>query len=544
MAEQEVPEHEVHGVTDQPVATLASSDRVRGWRARLGLGGQTLAVLVLTMLAIAAAARADLRLDASADARFSLDPVLVDLASTLAEEVSLVALWSRRDDGRGEAALGRWLDERLKRLAASAPKLRLQHIDAILDQPEIERFAQEHGEAVAPSLYVLREGRRPFRIPLTGALPFTWQRDLGGALVAVTSSTQTPVYVFQGHGELTLDGGDAHGLSALLHRLELAGFARATRLGPAELSRWGRVPGDGILLIPGPTAPLGEEAVRALDAYLRDGGAAMILADHRCPDDLALLLRRWGLIIARGQVANLAELGSDLPSRGEVPVVHHVDASQRGPDRRFTRLLLGPGQGLASGVGPNPLTDQVAASRRTVISPDSTPLAWLTSDLLDDESVAKRISAFDLHLPRQVLPALDITVDGRVSWLAASTAAPDQAPPDQPTGRLPLAAGFTWSPHPRSANPDRGARVLLWGSRAAAADRWLGDPLYANDLLLADAAAWLADRGASVPIARQDFRRYQVDISDGGLDLLMILLVAVIPCLCIGAAIITWWERR
>ena len=95
-----------------------------------------------------------------------------------------------------------------------------------------------------------------------------------------------------------------------------------------------------------------------------------------------------------------------------------------------------------------------------------------------------------------------------------------------------------------SVRDDRGARLVVWGSRQAASDGVLGQGRFANADLLVDAARWLLRRERATAIPEAESSAFRVDATDGLLFWLSALLVAAIPCACIGIAILTWWDRR
>ena len=95
-----------------------------------------------------------------------------------------------------------------------------------------------------------------------------------------------------------------------------------------------------------------------------------------------------------------------------------------------------------------------------------------------------------------------------------------------------------------SVRDDRGARLVVWGSRQAGSDGVLGQGRFANSDLLVDAARWLLRRERSTAIPEAETTAFRVEASDGTLLWLSALLIAVIPCACIGLAILAWWDRR
>jgi len=518
---------------------------------RLGaLGGRTLALIAVILLAIMVGYRLDLRVDASADGRFSLAPELVTIAEETTADTTIVALWSLTGEDALDDGFHDFLATRLQRVAELDEALHYRHVDSVADQPELAALRERHGDLVDRSIYVIGQGT-PFRIPVTTRLRVTLQRELAGALVTAATRDRPPIYVLQGHGELPVTGTGSDTLGHVIRRLELAGmrFDPATGvLDEATLSRRNDIYGDGLLIIAGPTAPLGEDTSAKVHAYLRDGGALLAFLDHRCPDDLALVLRRWGVLVAGGMLPRgpqaLELLRTQTASDHEV-VVRSLEDSKRDARRDFSTLLLDAQRNIADSA----ITKQTIATGQNLVSPLSTPVV-----VQDWASQARRMAERE-EAPASYVEALEalgtpalrvreplLVIPPGAGWVAH----PDQrqVPPQNEGPTLVLGLALEWQPHRRSANPERGARLALWASRGAARDRWVADPLYANDLLIADLAAWALDRGATTPIADQQFAQYQVDASSGGLTLILALLVAVVPCLCLGAAMLTWWDRR
>jgi ABC-type uncharacterized transport system involved in gliding motility auxiliary subunit len=109
---------------------------------------------------------------------------------------------------------------------------------------------------------------------------------------------------------------------------------------------------------------------------------------------------------------------------------------------------------------------------------------------------------------------------------------------------LPLAWAIESVQADDSVRDDRGSRLIVWGSRQAAADGMLVQSQFANADLLVDSARWLLRRERATSIPEAESTAFRVEASDNVLLWLSAFLVAIIPCLCIGVAILTWWDRR
>lgn len=508
-------------------------------RLRLaGLGGRTLAVIAVLVLAVAAADRSGLRLDASADRRFTLDPALVEIVRAQREPVGVVGIWSAADD-----SVIAPLSEAVQRVVALNPSLSWRRIDPERDKPLLEAHRQRFRDASWPAFFLTR-GERAFKIPITGATRARLQQELGGGLLALADPTPPGFRLLSGHGELAPEGGD-EGCDALVRTLELAGFVR---------DAGGAIDPRTVVVAPGPTAPLGPETIAALEQHLVDGGPLLVFADDRIPADLATLLRRRGLMVGVGipkgvLAGDATALFADAPEPAPPAVVVSLRHHFAGQESQFPyyNLLVGPqqlGEALGDPAGLHPVLAPQQASGRNLLSPWSTPVLSLDLDPAQDgeliEALAKagRLPAFAAPPAR-----LFTTLPGD-AWLT-----PRQRPPEVPKDlaqrpAIPLAALAEYRPDPRAARQTSGARVVVWGSRAAASNRVLGQEQWANAALTTDLARWLADRGRATAIPVAETASYRIVASDRGLWLVIALVVAILPCLAIGGAILAWLDRR
>ena len=80
--------------------------------------------------------------------------------------------------------------------------------------------------------------------------------------------------------------------------------------------------------------------------------------------------------------------------------------------------------------------------------------------------------------------------------------------------------------------------------RQAASDGVLAQRQFANATLLIDAARWCLHRDRATAIPDAETKVFRVDASDTMLLWLAAFLIAIVPCVCIGVAILTWWDRR
>jgi hypothetical protein len=513
------------------------------WTARIGrLGGRTLLVLVVLAIAVAAADRSRLFVDWSTDHRFSLSPALVELLRAQQEPVELVSIWPLELDGPA-----RPIAEGLRLMAERSPKITYRHIDPVLHKPTLAEFESRYREAVVPAVYVVRPTtKRAFRIPLNDATRRVLQRDVGGALVALADAHPPHVSLLQGHGELRPGGGDEDGGDQLIRNLELAGFV----VDAVEPARGGRISATSLLLIAGAVAPLGPD-LELVRAHLADGGATLALIDDRAPVDLSLLLRQRGVLCGAALpsglrqaldggdlTAALGPMGGNLSPRVVVSLRHHA-VGQEAAFPHHNLLLDGS---LVN--HSHPITARAAGSGQSVLSPWTSPVQMLQPGTSNAELAARlkvTYAAFGTA-PFAAVPLLQSAPGD--AW-TKSRAEPLQVPDGlAKQAEFRLAWAIESMQTSDSVRDDRGARLVVWGSRQAASDGVLGQGRFANADVLVDTARWLLRRERATAIPEAETSAFRVDASDNVLLWLSAFLVAIIPCGCIGVAILTWWERR
>lgn len=502
----------------------------RPWLRRLGsLGGRTILILAVLAVLVAAADRAGAVLDLSPDRRFTLSQRLSTLIAAQTEAVELVSIWRGEDDGAFEP-----LRAALARMAAITPLVLHRHLDPELQKPLLAAFAERHGEAQERSLYVTR-GARAFRIALDERSRLYLQRDVGGALLTLAQPALAPARLLQGHGELRPGGGGEDGADRLAHLLTLAGFEVAP-IGPDR--RADPAP-EAVLVVAGPTAALGERDLRLLNDHLRDGGGALLAVDDRTPPDLGAWLRRRGLLSDAARPIDpqaLLDAGAAIaPATVLVSLRHHV----AGREAAF------PNHNLAI-VAANPehaASQSLAGSGRVLLLPWTVGLDALPPAAFGPRGQAMEAAYAAIGTPPFAPVWLLASEPGDV-WMkprAAPLAAPDQLA--QAPARA-LAWALEYAPAADSVRAGMGGRLVVLGSRQALSDGVLAQDHFANGDLVRAAATWLARRAAAQDIPAAEVASFQVRAGDGALTAILVLLLAVLPCACLGAAMLMWWDRR
>jgi len=294
---------------------------------------------------------------------------------------------------------------------------------------------------------------------------------------------------------------------------------------------------SGVLVVAGPTGALGERDLKQLGQHLQDGGGMLILADDRAPDDVVRWLRRRGIFI--GDVGPHGDPGSDMGNPGLITVSlrrHFVGQETEFPHHNL--LLDGPLLNPAQ-----PITEPLLAAGIPLLSPWTSPIFPVLPDTqtANGQALAQRYRSLGTQ-PFMAEPLLrSMAADAWAKPRSQALATPSELG-NHPS--IPLACAIEYQPAADSVRANVGGRLVVWGSRQAASDAVLAQTNFANEQFLRSATTWLARRTAATDIPEAEVAAFQVNASDGGLFAVLGLLLAAVPCVCLGVAMLTWWDRR
>ncbi len=508
------------------IVAQRQSTSIRWWRKAGIIGGPSLTITIMLLVAVAAASRSGASIDLSADRRFSIDPALTKQLAASSGPLDLVGVW---DDGLDGALSA--IGDAGRIMAAAAPGGTWKRLDPVRHRPALVDFASRFGDPGNPSIWVVK-GDRATRIPLTRASRLTLQRDVAGALITLSDPHPPTVRILQGHGELRLDGKGDDGCG------QLAGALAAAGLQVALLDDAGQPPDPGdVLAILGPTSPVGSTAMGRIDAHLRDGGGILVLVDDRGPRDLGVWLRLRGVLVsgavpqalanAKDTASILDRTAAVLPARHLVSLTHHWAGAER--DLPHQNLLL---RG-AENINPqHPLGAALVSGGLQLLSPFTAACEILPPQLVATAGTP----------PYEPVPLLS-TAPGDVWERARGEPLAVPKGLEQADGRA-IAWAVDYQPAADAASAARSGRLVIWGSRQAASDASLGQAAFANGQFLAGACRWLAHREAPPDVPEAELRAFQVNLSDRGLDILLAVLAIIMPVLCIGGALLAWLHGK
>ncbi len=230
---------------------------------------------------------------------------------------------------------------------------------------------------------VRREGAKGKEFSQTVS-PFDFkEQKVTSAILNVTTETRKKVYFLSGHGEQTIDGTGAQGLSALKKLLEDDQYEVAS----LNLATEREVPSDAtVVVIAGATMPFLDTDWEALRAWLDAGGRLLILAANRVVNteapDYSQLLDDWGVSVRQDIVCDptsswLDRVPSALAIAGNRVEPHPITEGSKGVDLYLDVLTCS----LRVDEAPPQQPGMPAPTGTPVALLKSTDLSWGQSDL-------------------------------------------------------------------------------------------------------------------------------------------------------------------
>lgn len=233
-----------------------------------------LGVLVATQAILA---NYNYRIDLTPTKKFTLSPRTQQVVRGLKKDVRVMAfVHSDRPENF-------FLADLLQRMAALSPHFHYTIVD-INRNPALARQYQavQYGTLVFEA-----NGRRK------GTLLGAGENALVSALLQVIRSGEKAIYFLTGHGEGDLENAIPHEGYTKLRGALVDEFYRVQ---PLSLAQTGTVPEDAaVVVLLGPKAQLLPFEIEALDAYVKRGGALLVLLDVHAPSSLVAFLERYGV---------------------------------------------------------------------------------------------------------------------------------------------------------------------------------------------------------------------------------------------------------
>jgi ABC-type uncharacterized transport system involved in gliding motility auxiliary subunit len=428
------------------------------------------------------ATRYSQRFDLTEGNIYSLSDQTVALLSGLDKDVNMVAFYREQTQPAFENLLEIY--------AYNSSRIRYRFVDPDTNPAEAKRYGiRSYGTTV------LEAGGKEERISTSD------ERELTNAIARVIRDTEKKVYSLTGHGEKSMTAVDRNGYSQVLEALQRANYVvRDTFL----LARAEAVPGDcSLLLIAGPTKPLLDSEITAVQSYLEAGGAALILLDPAVVSGLEPFLESWGVdvgnnyVVDSGGMGRLFNLDYSMPMGAEYGN-HPVTEKHKG---LMTAFLLARTVGRSGNRGGKEIVELVKTASAS----------WGESDL----------SSLRGEEPEDI--SFDSVTDKR--------------------GPVPLAVAVTSEPsRPSAEEAERKTRLVVFGDSDFANNQLFS--FQGNGDLFMNAVSWLMEDGELIAIRQKERGFRPISLTAGDEQVVFWFSIFLLPAIPLVAGIIVWWKRR
>ncbi len=369
----------------------------------------------------------------------------------------------------------------------------------VVDPDKEPTLAEQMKITTVPSVH-LQYGKESFVVTQPT------EETVTNGIIRVTRSGKKVVYFTEGFGEPDVkNADDPKGFSEVKLALEQENYEVKSLLLPSVE----QVPDDAsAVVLAGPTRPLTEAAIAALDGYLKRGGHLLALvgagpSGDKGSEKLTAFLGGWGV-----------KVGNDIV----------ID--------REMRLFEGPRLGvvpLSRTYGTHPVTqgfkDYTVFPQTRSVEPAAEGKKGLQATWLVKTSESSWA---------------ETDVDG---VFAKGVATLDQT---DRKGPVSIAVAVTANLKELGANPPQGvtdARLVVFGSALFADNQQIEQSRLNGDLFL-NAVGWLVGQEDLISIRSQSVRASRADLTPAQAPQVFYLSVFIIPELLIALGIWVWWRRR
>ena len=328
------------------------------------------------------------------------------------------------------------------------------------------------------------------------------EETITNGIIRVTRPGKKVVYFTEGFGEAGIqDPQDPKGFASAKLALEQENY----EVKPLLLPSVEQIPDDAsVVVLAGPTRPVTDAAIAALEAYLKRGGRLLALVGPRIGGGkLRPFLASWGV-----------KVGDDLVIDREV------------------RLFEGPRLGvvpLSRTYGTHPITQ---GFRDFTVYPQ-------TSSVEPAAEGKKGLQATSLVKTSESSWA-ESDIDGVFAQGTASLDDKDRK------GPVSIAVAATANLKEMGFTPPEGvteARLVVFGTPLFIDNQQLAQSQLNGDLFL-NAVGWLVGQEELVSIRSRSVRASRADLTPAQAARVFYLSVFIIPELLIALGIWVWWRRR
>lgn len=362
-----------------------------------------------------------------------------------------------------------------------------------------DRRAIDSSELAEMDYSAMQMGQAPKMTGFKGEQRFT------GAILQLSEGRKPKVLFTTGHGERSLDDQDVHGLNSVQQILGPDNF---------ELEEWSSlnaaaVPqGTDLVVIAGPTSAFVESELRALSAYLINGGRLLVMVDPTLGQTagsglLSTGLEQWlagyGAVLGNNIVIDPGRTYPNSPPYTFFPDDYSAHPITQPLSQAGVPVLMNVARTVAAGNGgENTVTELLRTSGE----------GWGETGLAQAEQVEK--GPQDLAGP----VSLGVAIEG----------AQQGQPQGQPQGRQPF-------------------RMVVLGDSDFATNQ-LVQGIPPNAVLLANSLNWLAAREALLTIPPKKTESVRLNLEPGQLRTFYLTALLLLPSLAIVAGVVVSMRRK
>jgi ABC-type uncharacterized transport system involved in gliding motility auxiliary subunit len=364
-----------------------------------------------------------------------------------------------------------------------------------------DRRAIDSSELAEMDYSAMQMGQAPKMTGFKGEQRFT------GAILQLAEGRKPRVLFTTGHGERSLDDQDVHGLNSVQQILGPDNF---------ELEEWSSlnaaaVPeGTDLVVIAGPTSGFVESELRALSAYLSNGGRLLVLIDPTLGQTtgsgllstgLEPWLARYGAVVGNNIVIDPGRTYPNSPPYTFFPDDYSDHPITQPLAQAGVPVLMNVARTVAAGNAEGTVTELLRTSAE----------GWGETGLAQAEQVEK--GPQDLAGP----VSLGVAIEG------SQPQGPSQAE-GQPEGRQPF-------------------RMVVLGDSDFATNQ-LVQGIPPNAVLLANSLNWLAAREALLTIPPKKTESVRLNLEPGQLRTFYLTALLLLPSLAIVAGVVVSMRRK
>ncbi len=444
----------------------------------------TLAFIAILGLINFVGTRRTWREDFTANKQFSLSPQTIQILENLKQPVKAYAFFGP-DSNPQEAR------DRLKEYKLHSPNFDYEIVDPLQRPDLVQQLEVTFNGAV-----VFQLGTKKQETLSTGESDFT------SAIIKVTSDKPRVVLFLSGHRERDPNQFGDDGYSNVRQALEKDNYSVASQ----SLQITSTIPASTtVVVLAGPRSALTDDELKALDAYLNQGGRLLLMSDPRQPDPAPSLLSKWGIKLDEDQVVDPAVF-----LQGTSPLFPAVVQYTSSPiTQKMTGLLT------------------VFPIVRSVRRMEPAPANLSPQTLAQSSAQSWGETNFDPNVPARYDEGKDLKGPLDLAVSVEGTA------PISPTTPA------------TTTESTRKTRIVVIGTSELVSNRIVQSLRGAGNVdLFLNAINWLAEEEALISIRPTPPDQRFVTMTGNQLQLVFVLAVLMLPGLVLVAGLSVWWRRR